>query len=315
MPAQAYLLSLPERVVRSALGLSAGVLREAGELLLPAGMRRSHLYHSLVEVTLRYVIEQVGGVKGTYPPEQREIDDFLLRRGAGNAIELLGIVAFRVSPVWVLAALADLSGLGRRLIPEISQVLAKEGLIEPGARYEDMDQLLDGMEKMSSRLAESVNTPPLNAQELRREWVAIRNHARTLKVALPSARTIGGQWNRLQQEATEQGRSVFEISSVMALSAMRALPDRARWLSASAHVGATYAGNQFAAAVLAHYSETLRELRQAGYLSYARRQMTPYLRACVEQFSQGRETLTQRMVAKVRDRQNRRRLRSKTPLR
>jgi hypothetical protein len=217
--------------------------------------------------------------------------------------------------VWVLAALADLSGLGRRLIPEISEVLAKEGLIEPGARYEDMDQLLDGMEKMSSRLAESVNTPPLNAQELRREWVATRNHARTLKVALPSARTIGGQWNRLQQEATEQGRSVFEISSVMALSAMRALPDRARWLSASAHVGATYAGNQFAAAVLAHYSETLRELRQAGYLSYARRQMTPYLRACVEQFSQGRETLTQRMVAKVRDRQNRRRLRSKTPLR
>jgi hypothetical protein len=315
MPAQAYLLSLPERVVRSALGLSAGVLREAGELLLPAGMRRSHLYHSLVEVTLRYVIEQVGGVKGTYPPEQPQIDDFLLRRGAGNAIELLGIVAFRVSPVWVLAALADLSGLGRRLIPEISEVLAKEGLIEPGARYEDMDQLLDGMEKMSSRLAESVNTPPLNAQELRREWVAIRNHARTLKVALPSARTIGGQWNRLQQEATEQGRSVFEISSVMALSAMRALPDRARWLSASAHVGATYAGNQFAAAVLAHYSETLRELRQAGYLSYARRQMTPYLRACVEQFSQGRETLTQRMVAKVRDRQNRRRLRSKTPLR
>jgi hypothetical protein len=315
MPAQAYLLSLPERVVRSALGLSAGVLREAGELLLPAGMRRSHLYHSLVEVTLRYVIEQVGGVKGTYPPEQPQIDDFLLRRGAGNAIELLGIVAFRVSPVWVLAALADLSGLGRRLIPEISQVLAKEGLLERGARYEDMDQLLDGMEKMSSRLAETVNTPPLNAQELRREWVAIRNHARTLKVALPSARTIGGQWNRLQQEATEQGRSVFEISSVMALSAMRALPDRARWLSASAHVGATYAGNQFAAAVLAHYSETLRELRQAGYLSYARRQMTPYLRACVEQFSQGRETLTQRMVAKVRDRQNRRRLRSKTPLR
>src|SRR5580698_9528133 len=95
MPDQAYLLSLPERVVRSALGLSAGVLREAGELVLPAGMRRSHLYHSLVDVTLRYVIERVGGVKGTYPPEQAPGDDFLVRRGAGNAIELLGIVAFR----------------------------------------------------------------------------------------------------------------------------------------------------------------------------------------------------------------------------
>jgi hypothetical protein len=307
MPAQAYLLSLPERVIRSALGLSAGVLREAGELLLPAGMRRSHLYHSLVDVTLRYVIEQVGGVKGTYPPQQAQIEDFLIRRGAGNAIELLGIVAFRVSPVWVLAALADLSGLGRRLIPEISEVLQKEGLIDSGARYENMDQLLDGMEKMSSRLAETVNTPPLDISELRREWSAIQNHARTLKVVnLPSARTIGNQWRQLRQEANRQSRSVFEISSVMALSAMRALPDKARWLSASAHVGAVYAGNQFSAAILAHYSETLSELREVGYLTYAKRQMTPYLRACVEQFSRQREALTQRMVARVRNRQKRR---------
>src|SRR5580700_11314119 len=150
MTSRAYLLSLPERVIRSALGLSAGLLREVGEVVLPRGVRSTQLYKSLVDVTLRYVIEQVGGAKGVYPAAEPQPDDFLARRGAGNAIELLGIVAFRVSPVWVLAALADLSGLGRRLIPEISEVLAKEGLIEPGARYEDMDQLLDGMEKMSS---------------------------------------------------------------------------------------------------------------------------------------------------------------------
>jgi hypothetical protein len=315
MPDQAYLLSLPERVVRSALGLSAGVLREAGELLLPTGMRRSHLYHSLVDVTLRYLIEQVGGAKGTYPPEQPQVDDFLLRRGAGNAIELLGIVAFRVSPVWVLAALADLSGLGRRLIPEISKELEREGLVEPGARYESMDHLLDGMEKMSSRLAETVNTPPLDAAALRREWAAIRQHARALKVNLPPARMISNQWDRLQLEATQQGRSVFEISSVMALSAMRSLPDKARWLSASAHVGAIYAGNQFSAAILAHYTETLRELRETGYLTYARQQMTPYLRACFEQFSRQRETLTQRVVARVRKRTGRRQPRAGNPVR
>ena len=311
MPSQAYLLSLPERVVRSALGLSAGVVREAGELLLPAGMRRSHLYHSLVDVTLRFVIEEVGGAKGTYPPEQAPVDDFLLRRGAGNAIELLGIVAFRVSPVWVLAALADLSGLGRRLIPEISEELEKEGLIEPGSRYESMDQLLDGMEKMSSRLAETVNTPPLDTAALRREWSAIRSHARALKVIkLPPARRISQQWQQLRHEATRQRRSVFEISSVMALSAMRSLPDKARWLSASAHVGAVYAGSQFSEAILAHYNETLSELREVGYLAYAKRQMAPYLRACVEQFSQRRGTLTQRLVAKMQGRKKPRRSRS-----
>src|SRR4051812_32200544 len=135
MPSRAYLLSLPERVIRSALGLSAGVLREVGEVVLPRGVRRSQLYKSLVETTLRYVIEQVGGAKGVYPAETAQSDNFIARRSAGNAIELLGIVAFRVSPVWVLAALADLSGFGRRLIPEISEALKAQGLLEEDKRF------------------------------------------------------------------------------------------------------------------------------------------------------------------------------------
>ena len=35
MPSRAYLLSLPERVIRSALGFSAGLLREFGEVVVP----------------------------------------------------------------------------------------------------------------------------------------------------------------------------------------------------------------------------------------------------------------------------------------
>ena len=37
MTIKAYLLSFPERFVRAALGLSAGVLREVGEVVLPRG--------------------------------------------------------------------------------------------------------------------------------------------------------------------------------------------------------------------------------------------------------------------------------------
>src|SRR5262249_27498541 len=157
MASRAYLLSLPERVVRSALGLSAGVLREVGELVLPPGVRRSALYKSLVDMTLRYVIEEVGGVEGVYHIEQPQPADFLARRGAGHAIELLGIIAFRVSPVWVLAALADLSGLGRRLIPEIAAALKAEGLLKEGPQFESVDQLLDGLEKTSAHLAQTMN--------------------------------------------------------------------------------------------------------------------------------------------------------------
>jgi len=301
MVSRAYLLSLPERVLRSALGLSAGLLREVGVVVLPQGVRRSALYRSLVDTTLRYIIEHVGGVQGVYPAEQPLPDDFLTRRVAGHAIELLGIVAFRLSPVWILAALADLSGLGRRLIPEISEALKAEGLLPEGSQFESVDQLLDGLEQTSSRLVHALYVPPLNVAELRKEWQAIRGQARGANpLQLPSPTVIGKQWEDLKQESMRQGRSIFETSSVMAIAAVRALPNRARWLSASTRVGARRAGRLLAADVLDGYSQTLNELREVGYLSYAKRQLSPYLRACVDQFSEQRPTLTQRLLARTR---------------
>lgn len=296
----AYLISLPERVIRSALGLGAGFLREAGEVALPRGVRRSHLYRNLVEVTLRYLIEQVGGAEGTYPAAQPQTEDFIARRGAGHVIELLGIAAFRLSPVWVLAGLADLSGLGRRLIPEIAAALEAEGLLEKGARFESVDQLLDGLERTSSRLAESFNTPPLDVATLRQEWAAVRAEAARVRPhGLPAPRAITGRWEDIKQEAARQGRSIFETSSVLAVSALRALPSRARRLSASARVGAKHTGQFLSQAILEDYGQALRELRQVGYLTYAKRQLSPYVRACLEQFSPERRTLTQRALEKV----------------
>src|SRR6267378_7313681 len=301
MPSRAYLLSLPERVIRSALGFSAGLLREIGELALPRTVRRGQLYKSLVDTTLRYVIEQVGGAKGVYPTEVPQAQDFLARRGVGHAIELLGIAAFRISPVWVFAALADLSGLGRRLIPEIAEALKEEGLLEKEAQFENVDQLLDSLEKTSSRLAQTINAPPIDVACLRKEWTEIRSQARGLKpVELPSVKAISGRWEELKDEAARQGRSIFETSSVMAISAVRALPDRARWLSSSTRVGAKRAGKLLSAALLDDYSHTLNELREVGYVTYTRRQLSPYLRACVDQFSRHQRTLTERLIERIR---------------
>jgi hypothetical protein len=298
---RAYLLSLPERVVRSVLGLTAGLLREVGEVVLPRGVRSTQLYKSLVDVTLRYVIEQVGGAKGVYPAGPLQPDDFLIRRGAGNAIELLGIVAFRVSPVWVLAAMADLSGLGRRLIPEIAEALKAQGLLDRETQFHSVDQVLDGLERTSSRLAEAFNTPPLDVEGLRKEWAAIRLEARDLKPSgLPSPEAIGNQWEELKQESARQGRSVFETSSAMAISTVRSLPGKARWLSASTRVGVAHAGKLLSTAILEHYHQTLNELREVGYLTYAKRQLSPYMRACAGLFSPERRTITQRLLDRAR---------------
>ena len=286
---KAYLFSLPERLVRSALGLSAGVAREVGEVALPDAVRNSRLYQNLVDATLRYLIEQVGGVEGVYRTDAALPDDFLTRRAAGNAIELLGIVAFRASPVWVLAALADVCGMGRHLIPEIADALKEEGLLEKNSQFTTMDEMLDGLERTSSRLAGAVNTPPLDVNGLRAEWNALRDDARGLQpTRLPSRETIVGLWAQLRDEAGRQDRSIFETSSMMAVSAVR--------------VGAVRTGQVLGTALLDHYRETLNEIRDSGYTEYGRRQFRPYVRAAVNQFSPQRQTLTDRLVDRMQDR-------------
>jgi hypothetical protein len=291
-----YLLSLPERLVRSVLGLGAGVAREVGEVAVPASIRRGQLYQNLVDATLRFLIEQVGGAEGVYKAGAALPDDFLVRRTAGNAVEALGIVAFRASPVWVLAALADVCGMGRHLIPEIADALKGRGLLEQDAQFTSVEQILDGLERTSSRLASTINTPPLDVAALREEWRAIREAA---PASLPSREAITDVWTRLKNAAARQDRSIFETSSMVAVAAARGLPDGVRWLSSSAMVGATRTGQVFATALLDDYKQTLDDIQQVGFASYASRQLRPYVRAATAQFSPQRRTLTQRLLDRL----------------
>ena len=175
-----YVLSLPERAIRSLGALSGGLLREIGEVALPAAIRRTILYRTMVGVTLRFLIEQVGEVEGKYPSENRLAENFILQRTASHGIELLGILAFRASPVWVLAALADVTGGGQKLIREIAAALKEEGLLEGEARFETMDQILGGLEKTSAHLALTLNMPPLNVPALRSEWATLKTEIRSI---------------------------------------------------------------------------------------------------------------------------------------
>jgi hypothetical protein len=292
-----YLATLPERVVRSVVGLGAGVAREVGDVALPRTVRQSRLYQNLVQTTLRFLIEQVGEVQGAYGPDEKLADDFLARRTVGNAVEALGIVAFRASPVWVLAALADVCGLGRHLIPEIAASLKQQGLLDADTDFTSVDQLLDGLERTSARLAQAINTPPLDVPALREEWRAIRDEARSLAPErLPSGEALIDIWSELKAESARQEQSVYQTSSMMALSAVRALPQGARWLGASAVTGAARTGQVLAASLLEQYRDTLREVQQVGYTEYATRQLRPYVTAAASQFAPGKSTLTERLL-------------------
>jgi hypothetical protein len=296
-----YLLSLPERALRSMSALSADLLRELSEVALPRAVRRTRLYTALVENTLRFLIENVGQVEGAYPPQGKLADNFAMRRFAGNGIELIGLLTFSASPVWVLAALADLSGTGRQLIREIAQSLKDEGLLATGADYETIDQLLDGLEGAAGRLAETANTPPLDVASLRREWSDLRREAAKIPTPhLPPGDALGRCWEELKTTAAVQGRPVFQVSTLMALSAVSRVPENVLWLSRCAKGAARRTGQIFAGALLDHYSTTMQEIRGTGFVAYWVREFRPYLKAAASQFSPRRVTLTERMLRGAR---------------
>ena len=247
-----YIASIPERLVRSITGLTAGALREIGDVVLPPRVRRSRLYDSIVDSTLRFLIEQVGQIE-TANNSVPLPGDFLMRRTAGNVFELAGIAAFRASPVWVLAALSDLAGASKELIAEISDALQKDGLLPPGRSFGSVSELLDGLESTAAKLAETVNTPPLDVAGLREEWDKLQAEASRLpRAALPDVRRLYDQWRELN-EAARQGRSVLELSSVMAIAAVRSLPENARWLSRAARSGGLRTGEVLARGLLDDY--------------------------------------------------------------
>jgi len=296
-PLPRYVLSLPERVIRSLSAISGGLLREIGEVALPASVRRTTLYKTMVDVALRFMIAELGQVEGIYPSEGQLASEFLIKRTASHGIELLGILAFHASPVWVLAALADAAGGGRALVHEIAEALKHEGLLDPTANFETVEQVLDGLERSGSHAAVTLNLPPINIAELRKEWATFQVEVRKIPPKrLPAIERVRQVWEELRSSAVEQGRSVFVVSSLMAVSTVAHVPANLLWLSRAARSATRTTGKVLGEVVLDHYVDTLREIRQTGFLGYWTREFRPYLSAAASQFAPAHESFTGRVL-------------------
>jgi hypothetical protein len=199
--------------------------------------------------------------------------------------------------VWVLAALADAAGGSRTLMREITTALQEEGLLEQGDGFDSMEQVLDGLERTSDHLATSLNLPPMNVAGLRRDWERLKVAVRAIPPKkLPAIDAVEGVWARIGESARQQQRSIFAVSSLMALSAVAHLPVNVVWLSRAARSAARRTGRVFGEVILDHYVETLNEMSRTGFVAYWRKEFRPYLRAAASQFTPEHSSLTERLL-------------------
>jgi hypothetical protein len=273
-----YLLSLPERVVRSAAAVVGGAVHESAQLLLPRLVRRSRFYEVSAKNLLRILVEGVGAVEGssTTDPTAAATGELAVRKGAGNVVELGSILAFGFSPLWLLAATSDVTRGSRVYLRELVAELKAAGVIDENADVGSVDELLAVLEGTSGRTARLVDLPPFELEELRTSLRELREEASDL----PSPEELAQVYDSLRVEAARENRSLLEVSSGIGLAFL---------LSAR---------NVSRAHLVAPYREDWQPVRNEGFAAYARRVGRPYAQAVVGHFHPERGTYTQHYLTR-----------------
>jgi hypothetical protein len=162
-----YIISLPERLLRALAAGLGGAVYELSLLVLPEWARRSRFYQATVARLLRIVVELVGGVPGTFPAEGMSVRQLATRKAAGNAIEMVSFVAVGWSPVWLLAAAADVVGGTQVYLRLLVEDLKGAGALSPDTEVDSVGELLTMLEHSLGQAADTVDMPPLNLQDMR----------------------------------------------------------------------------------------------------------------------------------------------------
>lgn len=275
-----YVLSLPERALRAAAAGLGGVLFQVAVVLVPDAIRRSRLYQAIVARLLRIVVELVGGVQGVFPLDDVDLKELAVRKTAGNVIELASFMAVGWSPLWLLAAAADLTGGTRLYLRTLVSELQRDGLLPAEADIGSVEDLLQVLEGTSGLMAETVDVPPVNVRDMRRSWQALQQNVS----ALPEPKRLLSIYTQLQQVAAQEGRSLLAVSSLVALGALRA----------GGHLSQVY--------LFDFYQATLHNILQEGLAAYVWRVSRPYLRTARAHFAPATGTYTERLLGHFFDR-------------
>lgn len=274
-----YAVSLPERSLRALAAAAGGALFEAAQLVLPRFVHRSRLYEVTAKNLLRVAIELVGGVEEAPSREPATgAGELAARKVAGNVVELGSIVAFGFSPLWLLAGASDVLRGSRVYLDELVGELKRAGVLGEDARAQTLDELLGVLERTSGRTAGLIDIPPLELEELKRSLAELRADAE----ALPSPAELAALFEGLRREADAERASLLEVSSGIGLA----------FLLSARNLGREH--------LVVPYRAAWRPVRGEGFAAYARRVSRPYADAVAGHFDPGRQTFTERLLARLR---------------
>jgi hypothetical protein len=201
------------------------------------------------------------------------------RKAAGNAVELVSFAAVGWSPVWLLAAAADVMGGSQVYLRALVEDLQREEVLPSKAQIDSVEGLLSALEQTLGQAADTVDMPPLNVKDMRASWAELRGKA----ASLPDAAALARIYEDLKAVAHQEGQSIYRTSSLIAQGAVRT---------------GIRMGNLH---IFTYYRDALDAIAAESLPRYVRRVSRPYRRAVAYHLDPSNQTYTERVLQRRRE--------------
>ncbi|MCA9056242.1 MAG: hypothetical protein KDA75_20575, partial [Planctomycetaceae bacterium] len=219
-----YGLSLPERLLRGAVGLTAGTARELAGFLVPQAFQDSSSYRIAIENSLGFLTETIGGVPrraGSGDDSADEAGEHLARKAVGNFVDLAGLATLHVSPMWLLAVVSDVAYGTGTYARELAQELEAQGVIDNAATIHNVDDILAAVQRTCGTAAGTFDKPPLSIEELRKTIHDTRESLAEADVRklIPESE-LREYWCQMQAVAHQEQVSLLGVSGAIAMQTL-----------------------------------------------------------------------------------------------
>jgi hypothetical protein len=297
--ALAYGASIPERILRAASAAAGGASRLVTDTTLPRSFRRSNLFRFIAGNFQRFLIEEVGRVRGAYPSGKKLPKNFLARKSVGDVVEATAIVALAYSPLWFFALISGAASGTRTFLQRVVRELKKDGALAKEARIDSAEDLLTALQKASLASTVPFDQPPLSVRDLGdlRRRIG-RDYKRLFRTSRKSIGGVETLWRRMNEARRERGVSFLKMSGAMALAGTKA--------------AGRASGSLFREKVVRSYAASIDAVKKSGFGPFFATAARPYFSAMGGAFDPNAPTLTERLL-KIKPRRGSRAASSATP--
>ena len=291
-----YILSLPERMIRSLAALAGGTITLLAETLFPKSFRGTTTYRVTIGMMQQFIVERVAGMKSEIREDQAKLgDDYVQRKMAGTALEAAGLLTMGASPLWVFAILGDAAGGSKIFLNRLVKYLKENGVMAEETQATELTDVLEAVQEASSKSATTIDTPPLSHEELSKLADEMKaSYSRVFRSTTNLMPRLEAIWKNMEQLALRENISIERLGGIMTV-------DAASWsekgMGIALATGRTGA-ELFDEKILDSYRKTLATASEQGIDKYMSDHMRPFMQSAKAHFDPEQKTWTETKLDK-----------------